>query len=314
MLMPLAGGFCYIAQAHCSLTAWPEWRALHTETGRTLGAFIFEDILCHWDAIEEIVTNNGTAYVAALDWLVNRYGIRHIWISAYNSRVNRIVERQHRTIRESLVKACDGNIAKWPAIAPHVFWADRATIRKSTGYSPFYMAHGTKPLLPFDLTLATFLMPDLIKPMPTEDLIAIRAHQLLKRDDDLNHIHDSILKARFALVRQFKQQFENTISSYDFKPGNLVLVRNSASESDLSCKTKPRYLGPMVVICRSRTSSYRLAELDGAVSKLHYAAFHLVPYLTRSHTSIPVTRLLDRDNLITIVVEEAAPPDDPDDV
>jgi hypothetical protein len=166
------------------------------------------------------------------------------------------VERQHCTIRESLVKACDGNIAKWPAIAPHVFWADRATIRKSTGYSPFYMAHGTEPLLPFDLTLATFLVPDLIKPMPTEDLIATQACQLLKRDDDLDRIHDSILKARFASVRQFERQFENTISSYNFKPGNLVLVQNSASESDLGRKTKPRYLGPMVVIRHSRTSCY----------------------------------------------------------
>jgi hypothetical protein len=29
--------------------------------------------------------DNGTAYVAALDWLMDRYGIRYIHISAYNS-------------------------------------------------------------------------------------------------------------------------------------------------------------------------------------------------------------------------------------
>jgi Integrase zinc binding domain len=28
MLMPLASGFHYIVQAHCSLSAWPEWRTL----------------------------------------------------------------------------------------------------------------------------------------------------------------------------------------------------------------------------------------------------------------------------------------------
>jgi transposase InsO family protein len=64
-----------------------------------LAAFIFEDILCRWDAVEEIVTDNGTAFVAALDLLADRYGIRHICISAYNSHANGIVERQHRTIR-----------------------------------------------------------------------------------------------------------------------------------------------------------------------------------------------------------------------
>ena len=84
-------------------------------------------------------------------------------------------------------------------------------------------------------------------------------------------------------------------------------------ESDLGHKTKPHYLSPMVVIRRSRTSSYCLAELDGAVSKLRYATFHLVPYLTCSCASIPITRLLDHDDLIAIVEEEATPPDDPDD-
>ena len=73
------------------------------------------------------MTDNGTAYVAALDWLAKHYGIRHIWISAYNSHANSIVEQQHHTIRESIVKVCEGDIAKWPTIAPFAFWANRAT-------------------------------------------------------------------------------------------------------------------------------------------------------------------------------------------
>jgi hypothetical protein len=84
MFMPLASGFWYIVQARCLLTAWPEWHALRTETGRTLGTFIFKDILCRWGVVEQIVTDNGTTYVAALDWLSSRYGIHHIRISAYN--------------------------------------------------------------------------------------------------------------------------------------------------------------------------------------------------------------------------------------
>ena len=71
MLMPHAAGFCYIVQAHCSLTAWPKWHMLRTETGRTLTAFIFEDLLCWWGAIEEIVMDNGAAFVATLDTLAD---------------------------------------------------------------------------------------------------------------------------------------------------------------------------------------------------------------------------------------------------
>jgi hypothetical protein len=203
MFMPPAAGYRYIVQVRCSLTAWPKWRALRVKTARTLAAFVFEDILCRWGAVEEIVTDNGAAFVTALDWLADRYGIRHIWISAYNSRANGIVERQHRTIRESIVKACEGDILKWPAVAPHAFWADRATTHKSTGHTPFYMAHGVELILPFDITLATFLVPDIAKPLSTAKLLAIRTRQLQKHPDDLEAIHAHILKSSVKPQKSF---------------------------------------------------------------------------------------------------------------
>ena len=126
MFMLPTASYHYIVQAHCSLSAWPEWHMFHSETGQTLAVFIFKDILYCWGAIEEIVTDNGTAFIATLDWLTDHYGIQHIWISAYNSCINRIVKCQHHTIRESIVKACKGNISKWPTVALHTFWADCA--------------------------------------------------------------------------------------------------------------------------------------------------------------------------------------------
>jgi len=75
MFMPLTSRYRYIVQARCSLTAWPKWCVLRVETGCTISAFIFKEILCRWGAVEEIVTDNGLAYVAALDWLMDRHGI-----------------------------------------------------------------------------------------------------------------------------------------------------------------------------------------------------------------------------------------------
>jgi hypothetical protein len=61
----------------------------------------------------------------------------------------------------------------------------------------------------------------------------------------------------------------------------------------------------MVVIRRTLNGAYRLAELDGAVSKLRYAAFRLVPYFSRSRTSIPVTRVLAHEDLVAVVQDTA---------
>jgi hypothetical protein len=263
MFMPLASGFRYITQVRCSLSTWPEWCTLRTETGRTLGAFIFKDILCRWGAVGEIVMDNGTAYIAALDWLSSRYSICHIHISAYNSRANGIVEQQHRSIRDLLVKACDGNISRWPTVAPFVFWADCATTHKAMGFSPFYMAHGVEPILPFDITLATFLVPNLVKPLTTSDLIATCARQLEKRQEDLANIYDCILRSCFASAQQFERHHAHTIQDFNFQPGDLVLVCNLGTELN---KAKPRYCGPMLVVQCTCNGTYCLAELDGAVS------------------------------------------------
>jgi len=277
---------------------------LRTETARTLGAFIFEEILCRWGGLEEIVTDNSTPFVAALDWLAKKYHIRHIHISTYNSKANGIVERSHRTIRDSLVKACNRDITQWPVFAPHIFWADRVTTRKSTGHTPFFMAHGIEPLLPFDVTEATFMLPDISAISSTEELIAMRARQLAKQDEDLATIHQLILTTCYASVREFKKCFANTIHDYDFSPGALILVLNKKVEPASNAKCKPHYFGPMVVISHSRNGSYRLAEIDGTISKLKFAAFRLIPYHPHSVSSLDITQFLNPEDLTGTTPED----------
>ena len=60
----------------------------------------------------------------------------------------------------------------------------------------------------------------------------------------------------------------------------------------------------MVVVHRTQNGSYHLTELDGTVSKLRYAAFRLVPYHARSRSSIPVTWLIEHEELIKIHLDE----------
>lgn len=298
MFMPKAGGFVYIVQARCSLTSYPEYRILRNETAKTLGDFIFEDILCRWGALYEIVSDNGTAFVAALKTLADTYGIHHIRISAYNSRANGPVERRHRDVREAIMKTADGVISKWPSVVPAVFWAERVTIQKATGYSPYFMVHGVEPVLPFDLAEATYLVPIEGQVLSTAELLAIRARQLMKREDDLVQIRERILVARNQSRRQFEDQFRNTIVDFNFSPGDLVLVRNTRIEMEANRKAKPQYLGPLAVVRRTTGGSYKLTELDGAISSHRYRAFRLVPYFPRSRLSVPVTRVVGEEGEI----------------
>jgi hypothetical protein len=102
-----SGGFSYIVQARCLFTSYVEARPLRTETRQTLGNFIFEEIICRWGTIVEIVTDNSTSIVATLEHIAKRYHINHIRISPYNSQANGIVEVKHFSFCDSLFKVCD---------------------------------------------------------------------------------------------------------------------------------------------------------------------------------------------------------------
>jgi len=200
-------------------------------------------------------------------------------------------------IQESIVKVCTGNISKWLDIVAHTFWADRAMTCKSMGHMPFFMAHGVEPILPFDIMLATFLVPNLVPPLTTTDLLAACAQQLEQRRDDLTAILNNILCSRFLSVKQFKCMYANTIRDFNFEIGSLILVHNSSIETDLACKTKPRYIGLMIVLRRTTRGAYRLVELDGTVSQLCFTAFRLVPYYSRIQHNTQLSRLVDPTDL-----------------
>lgn len=142
------------------------------ENFKTIAKFIHKNLLCQWGALEIIVTDNAPQYIQAADYLSEKFHIYHIKISPYNSRAQGPIERQYYNVCEALMKAADGDISRWPDIAASVIWAEQVTIQKSTGYSPFFLAHGVEPLLLFNLAEATYLAPKMDSIMSMEDLIA----------------------------------------------------------------------------------------------------------------------------------------------
>lgn len=295
MHMPKANGYTYIIQARCSLTSYPEFRMLRNESAKGIAAFLFEQILCRWGLIHSIVSDNGSSTVAAIKHLADHYHFHHIPISAYNSRADGLVERRHRDVREAIMKTAEGIESKWTEVTHAVFWAERITIQKATGFSPYYMAHGVEPLLPFDLTEATYMAPAMDAPITTSDLIAIRGRQLMKRAKDLAMAKQRVIAARFESIKQFEKQHSAVIKNFVFSPGDLVLIRNTRVEAEASRKLKPRYLGPMAVVRKTRGGAYILAELDNAVSQTRYAAFRVIPYHARSRLAVPVTQLVEME-------------------
>ena len=283
MYMPKGHNCRYLIAARDGLTGAAEGRALPKLTAKAIARFFWEEIFCRYGAVHEVTTDNGPEVKKAFSKLMDRYGISHIRISPYNSRANGVVERGHFTIRQSLLKVCGDRPQDWPLYVSHAFYADRVTVRRQTGFSPYFLLYGTDPLLPFDLAEASFLSTAYKPNMTTEELLAARIVQLQKKPEHVAQAAATLKKNRLHSKALYEQKFYTRLVTNQYLPGTLVLVRNTAVEKELDRKSKPRYLGPYEVLrVKEGGRAYVLQELDGTIWGQTVAAFRIIPYITRN--------------------------------
>ncbi|KDQ23446.1 hypothetical protein PLEOSDRAFT_1023709, partial [Pleurotus ostreatus PC15] len=178
------------------------------------------------------------------------------------------VERGHYILREAIVRSCkkssNGLPLNWHKAVGLAVFADRVTVSSVTGYSPYYLLHGTHPALPFDYAEASFLVTGFRSGMSTAELVALRMRQLERREEDLAAAAETLKRARCTSRDQFMRRFHHRIQRNTFESGELVLVRHSQIQESVSMiKTSPRYLGPYEVVKRTKKGNYVLKELDG---------------------------------------------------
>ena len=166
------------------------------------------------------------------------------------------------------------------------------------GCSPYFAATGVHPLLPLDIAEVTYLLPSPTAPLSMTDLIAARAVTLQKRHAHLMALHAKVMSSRVQAAVRFEQEHVVTIRDFNFKHGDLVLIRNTAIEKALNRKMRARYLGPLVVLARNKGGTYIICELNGSVFDRPVAAFCVIPYFARKSLLLP-----DLDKFIDISTE-----------
>jgi hypothetical protein len=295
MYMPLAKGYSMIVAAKDDLSGTTEAQPLKNATAKNLAQFFWEYIYCRYGAPLHVVTDNGSEVKGAFDILLKRLGIPQVRITPYNKHANGVVERGHFIMREALIKTCQNKITDWPERLPEIVFADRVTTSRVTGFSPYQLLHATDPLLPLDIAEATFLVEEFKAGISTKDLLSLRARQIAKYPEDLKRAAETLRKARFASKEQFEHRFEKRLTKEIYEPKDLVLVRNTSIELSHSRKHLQRYLGPYEVARRTSGGNYYLKELDGTMLQQKYAAFRMLPYISRNHTFMRNNRREDED-------------------
>ena len=176
--MPKSNGYRYIVFARDDFSGWLEGRPLTSATASTVAKFLYEEVITRHGCPENIVFDGGAENRGEVETLLRALGISRIRISAYHPQSNGLVERGHRPLVDSLSKYAHGQRTEWRRCLSLALWADRISVRRSTGFSAFRFVYGRDCLLPVDLSVVSWGTIDWGRVKTREELIAARMQQL----------------------------------------------------------------------------------------------------------------------------------------
>jgi hypothetical protein len=154
------------------------------------------------------------------------------------------------------------------------------------GCSPYFAVCGAHPILPLDIAEATWIAeyPDQL--VSTDELIGLRACALAKHAVHVEEMRTIMAAIKAKGAEDFAEKYKHVIKDYEFRPGDVVLVRNTVDEGSLSGRNRDRWWGPLVVVRRTRGGAYIVCEFNGAVWQKKIGKFRVIPYQQRQKLTI----------------------------
>lgn len=262
--MPSAEGKEYLVLAREDISGWPEGRALRDNNSASVAKFLYEDVVCRHGVMELLINDGGPENKAWTEVLMEAYGVRNVRVSGYHPQANGMIERGHRPIVDALAKLGKSRRRKWPSFLHSVLWADRITVRSTTGLTPSMVRYGNEQVLPIELLHPSLSNANWSEIHSRSDLLAARASQIDRRD---TNIEEARLRVR-RLREWNKEVFDNKhiLRHVPLQAGDLVLRYDSVRATNMSSSRKlaPRWQGPFRIReAYPDIGTYKLAELDG---------------------------------------------------
>eukprot|EP00253_Pinus_taeda_P003272 PITA_03272 len=186
-----SGQHRWILVATNYFTMWIEAIPTRKVDHQVVMEFLTENIFTRFGCPHKLVTDNAaTLRAKELVDKFNSMGIKLVHSTSYYPQGNGLAESSNKSLIRIIKKLSEDNKKNWDSKLKYALWADRVTIKKSTGNSPFKLVYGTEVVFPIQLTLpvAKFLQQE-----QNEE------EDMAKRITDLAEVH----QIREQLVEKF---------------------------------------------------------------------------------------------------------------
>jgi hypothetical protein len=256
----------YIFHAEEPTILWAEARAVTNNKARTMAKFIYEELICRFGCIPLISVDGGPEFKKEVIHLLKTlYRCTLIVSTPYHPEGNAPVERQHQTLVACIFKLTGDAKGTWPRYVHPALFAIRVTVSRFTGYSPFFLLYGTHPTFSFDIDEHTWQTLDWHKVSIHEELIELRAKQILRRDKKMDEAIAQLRASRRKAMDDATKRNHYKFDFADFEEGMYVWLREAQLDEIKGGKGEWTYSGPYIIHKKLENDAYILRELSGAV-------------------------------------------------
>jgi hypothetical protein len=251
-------GFTHLLVAVDKFSKWIEARPIVSVRSEEVVSF-FTDIIYHFGIPNTIITDNGTQFTGKkfLNFCDDNH-IRVDWSVVAHPKTNGQVERANGMIqglKPRIFKRLDKFRARWVAELPYVLWSLRTTPSRATGFTPFFMVHGSEAVLPTDIDYGS----------PRVRAYTEEGNQIALKDeiDQLDEARDVVLLKSAKYQQALRRYHERNMRPREFHVGDLFLRRVQASKD--RHKLSLPWEGPFIIHEMLRPGTYKIKYEDGRV-------------------------------------------------
>jgi hypothetical protein len=171
-------------------------------------------------------------------------------------------------LKPRIFKRLDTFRARWVAELPSVLWSLRTTPSWATGFTPFFMVHGSKAVLPTDINYDS----------PRVRASTEEGNQVVLEDaiDQLDEARDVALLRSAKYQHVLRHYHERNVHPREFHVGDLVLRRVQGSK-DMH-KLSPPWERPFIIHEVLRPGTYKIQYGYGRVITNAWNIEHLRPF------------------------------------